>query len=623
MVTTLMVILLSICSNGQDFSHKLKTRADFDKFSGLPLTSKYGNVMAVKVVYDIEEMELYYINGKNFTYHYEFCERKLNYGEGQGNFLKWNYSNTRLRQYLLGNINYFQSTGTYILDLASLDEMPTDQIALLYKLICQTSFIDKNLYFLLNSTRLMQLEAELKKSITTITPSEVYKNQHYQAISTNSANGILKVIDDSESAKASIIADDIIVVKSLPDKLPEVAGIIVSEMQTPLSHISILGQNRRIPVCAYTKAFNDEHIRQLNGKMINLIVQSDSFYIEPSTERKRKPTTRSINLSCDLSVDSLVDIADMNRKSASFAGNKAANLGELYQISKTANFKTPEVAFAIPFYFYSKHIKKAGADKLIALLLEKNQFSTEQKDSILKKIRKLIRQTPVELTLLDAVNRKLMSDTLYKQFRFRSSTNAEDIKGFSGAGLYTSETVEIGDSTHSPESAIQKVWASLWSKQAYNERTYFGIKQDQVAMGILAHRSFPDEKVNGVAITKNLYRNDSYGFVVNAQLGDEKVVKVDSNVICDQFICFPESSNPIYEGSKVVDIITCSNLNNNKLVMSPDEIVNLANQLQLIKESFIGYELDVWSFIRLGYDLEFKLVGENRQLYIKQIRPYN
>lgn len=57
--------------------------------------------------------------------------------------------------------------------------------------------------------------------------------------------------------------------------------------------------------------------------------------------------------------------------------------------------------------------------------------------------------------------------------------------------------------------------------------------------------------------------------------------------------------------------------------MTDEEIQHLANQLEIIKKYFAGEDIDPWTYTRLGLDIEFKLDGEFRQLYIKQVRPYN
>ena len=207
--------------------------------------------------------------------------------------------------------------------------------------------------------------------------------------------------------------------------------------------------------------------------------------------------------------------------------------------------------------------------------------------------------------------------------RFRSSTNAEDANGFSGAGVYTSETGEVGNPKLPIDRAIKQVWASLWSYDAFMERSYFGIDQSQVYMGVLVHRSFPDEKANGVVISKNLYRDNYYGFVVNAQVGDEPVVKPKPGQIVDQFICYPPIEGEMNPDRNKVDIITFSNLNDKKLVLSDKEIQLLAKETERIKSYFYRRNSRSRSYPDYGLDIEFKLVGADRKLYIKQVRPYN
>ncbi len=70
-----------------------------------------------------------------------------------------------------------------------------------------------------------------------------------------------------------------------PDILPDVRGIIVNELQTPLSHLVLLGKNRKIPIMAYTKAFNDNNIKKLISKKVELKIEIDTFYIKETTKK--------------------------------------------------------------------------------------------------------------------------------------------------------------------------------------------------------------------------------------------------------------------------------------------------------------------------------------------------
>jgi phosphoenolpyruvate synthase/pyruvate phosphate dikinase len=242
---------------------------------------------------------------------------------------------------------------------------------------------------------------------------------------------------------------------------------------------------------------------------------------------------------------------------------------------------------------------------------------------------------PVNPELLLMVDAKVLKTSPSKRMRFRSSTNAEDIEGFNGAGLYESRTGIVGDPAVSVEKAIREVWASLWNFRAFQEREYYRIDHMKCAMGLLVHRSFPDEQANGVAITKNLYRPNYYGFVINVQKGETSVVSPPPGVECDQLICYSDSDVDFYKNKRIIEYITYSNQTDGKPVLTEDEVILLTEQLAEIKRHYYqqkrgGYEFDagyseeaINAYNRFALDLEFKFDGPDRILYIKQVRPYN
>lgn len=621
-----VLILLSVKNFGQSSINRLDSKADFDNFSGLPLVEKYGEVSAIKLVYDLNTKEIYYLNSKYFKYHHEFCGLKLENEVDLESFNKTNYSNDSERKYLLANINYYKSLDAYALEISPVDLMTLEDIALLWNIVSKSTFINDSLHLLLNSTRLQNLRPLFESKVPILNPSDIYRNLNYQAISKYKSCGILHFIKNLEAEKDKINPMDIIVINETPLVLPKVTGIIVNEFQTPLSHLTILGQNRKIPISAYKLAFEDSTLLKLNNRKVCIDVLSDTFKIKLVDKvALPKKNQKQIKLEFNLEVDSLVDVENLNAKAFKYAGYKANNFGILFQISKKHAFKVPESAFVIPFYFYNQHIHNSNAKQLIDSLLSRKHeiHNSDSLKNILKDIREAIKSTPLDSRLINSINNRVLAKGNCKQLRFRSSTNAEDADGFSGAGLYTSKTGILNDEKQTFEEAIKKVWASLWSFEAYSEREYYNIDHKVVFMGILVHRSFPNEEVNGVAITKNLYRSNNYGFIVNAQLGNESVVKPKQGTVTDQFICYPNNADNIYKDRNTVDIITQSSLNDNKLVMSETEIQNLANQLELIKKYFFSHTFTSKSYLDFGLDVEFKLEGKNRELYIKQVRLYN
>ncbi len=608
---------------------ELTSVSDFNDLKAKPITNKYGNVEALKVVYDLKAKKLYFINSKRYKYHYDFCLDYLGHNYNQHQFNSYNYSAThKYKRYLLANINHYKSNDSYTLELSPVDQMRVQDIEFLYRSIQQASYF-KNFKFFIHTARLQQLQQQF--SIPTLQANDLYGNQTYQAISTYKSYGKLRFVDLDDKTQPNISKHDIIVIDKPILELPLTAGLITTNLQTPLSHISILGKNRKVPMVAYTKAMTSKTLKQYNNTYVSFEVKQDTFYIKPITQkvfdRKTKARKQSLNyLYKDVYTDSLIDMKDITIKSVNLVGGKAANFGVLQKLSKKHDFKVPESAFAIPFYYYETHLKTSGADTLLQKLIENPSASStsETLKAQLKTIRKRIKKAELDPVLILAVEQKIKALGSYKRMRFRSSTNAEDLVGFSGAGLYDSKTGIVGDSVKTIEKAIKKVWASLWLERAYLERNYYNIDQSSVAMGILVHRSFPSEKANGVAITKNLYRKNYYGTVINVQLGEEPVVDPDEAVTCDQLICYSGTKTSLYDRN-IVEVISYSSLNNNKLILSEAETVTLTQQLELIKKHYYYNRLykAKSSYLNYGLDVEFKIDGPTRNLYIKQVRYFN
>ena len=619
----LLFLSLGFVVKGQSYLTTLKNTEDFERLASDPLSAKYGQIKAVKVIYDLKSERLYFANSKRYDFHYAFCYEILENQLEIDVFNKRNYGFEEGRTYLLADLNLIKDQKIYFLELAPVEQMSTRDIKLLYQKVNEAIRYPKDLNFLLNSPQLNHRSEDLKP-IPTLRPEEVYGNINYQALSVGKTKGRLKFISDHSQGLADLAPQDIIVLKSSPLYIPEVAGIIVEEFQTPLSHISILARNRGIPIAADKTIWNNKKALSLEGQNVKFQVLAHEIKLEAYHKKLKTPKlVKTRDLKFDLAQKNLVLLPEMGFKSVDQIGNKAANLGELHRLSKEANFKTPEGAFAIPFYFYNQHVSAHGIQQKIDSLLTHNNgtISSEQLKKELKEIRHAIKSQKINPDLIKAVNAQV--DQKYMRYRFRSSTNAEDQKGFSGAGLYSSRTGVVNDSVKSFEKAIKKVWASLWSYEAFKERALYKLNQKQVYMGVLVHRSFPNEAVNGVVITKNIYRKDNPGYVVNAQLGNENVVDAKSGISSDEFICYPENKKDIYGLSSPVEIITSSSLNQGNLVMTEDEIQNLANCLYQIERYYRKKQFKSRSLLELGLDLEFKLDGPQRTLYLKQVRYFN
>jgi phosphoenolpyruvate synthase/pyruvate phosphate dikinase len=271
-------------------------------------------------------------------------------------------------------------------------------------------------------------------------------------------------------------------------------------------------------------------------------------------------------------------------------------------------------------------LSKYGIDNIIDELLKDSVTLNdyEKLNAELACIRDTIKNSPIDTALYNDVLKMIEKCGTGKRPRFRSSSNAEDLEEFNGAGLYESKTGIPGDTTKTVEKAIKTVWASLWNDRAFREREYFAIDHRTVFMAILVQESFPEEISNGVAVTRNLYRDTEAGYVINMQLGETSVVQPPEGVTSEWMITYLNLDIDFYDGS--VEYITYSSLNANKPILSVETIEHLTKQLSVIKDHFYT-KSRAWvkkQYRDYALDIEFKYVMRNGKavLLIKQVRPY-
>lgn len=618
----LIAFFFTLLTTAQSYVSTLNDKKTFDLLKGKPLTDKFSNIESLKIVYDVKAKKLYYFNSIQSRLHFDFVVNFLAYPYDIERFNRENYSNDETeRDYLLGNINHIKGKDKWVLELAASDHMPIKLIEFLYREVEKTSFIGNKLKFYLNNQDKIETFQNNGFRIPCVKSDYIFNELVYQEVSEGSCVGIVKYYTLKQLDSVQPKKEEIIVLDGTPDILPNVKGIIVNELQTPLSHLVILGKNRKIPIMAYKKALTDFRLKNLINEKVELKILVDTFYIA-KTQKKitQKIITNTIKLKADYAVKDLVDLSNSTQNHITSIGAKAQNLAYLISISKELNVKTPENAFAIPFYFYKEHVKHKKIEGLISKLKEIPKDSTQLINLQLKKIRNEIKKVPINQKLIKLVTAKISSQSNFKNFRFRSSTNAEDIDDFNGAGLYESKTGILGDTTKTFEKAIKQVWASVWNESSYWERELFGIDQSSIAMGVLVHRAFPEEIANGVIITKNIHRTDLPGITVNIQNGENSVVKPAKGEVCEQFTVYDFNEFNTRKHEYEVDYISHSNLNNNQNLLSKNEINSMYEICKKIERKMNRS----WkNLTNKPIDIEFKIIGEKRELYIKQVRPFN
>lgn len=618
-----LFLTFSLLSYSQDnYVHSITKKQQFLNLSGKPLTDKFTNMKSVKVVYDYGAKKMYFFNSTRYTYHYDFCSQVLGYSQEIGEFNKESYNPTNKRTYLLANINYLEDSDDWVMELAASDEMNAGLINFFFNEVNKNVFFKDKLKFYLNSPHVIGLNSKKALKVPTVFSDFIFKRITEQSIENASNVGILKKYDLQKKEDFNPKSDEIIIINTTPEFIPTVRGIIITELQTPLSHLVLLAKNRNIPVFVDTKVWDKQSVNNLLGKKVELITKENSYSLKASQKPiPAKKAVKEIILKKDLSVTNLVDLETTTPLNiVNSIGSKATNLGLLKQIQKELkSYKTPEYAFAIPFYYFDQHIKDNHFQDKINALYAIPKDSVKLLEKELKAFRKTVKNSKVNPELLKKIEEKLNAQTDFKNFRFRSSTNAEDMEGFNGAGLYDSKTAIIGDADKTIEKAILDVWSSFWNFRAFQERDLFGIDHESCAMGVLVHRSFPDEKANGVLVTRNLYRDQYAGITVNVQLGEESVVKPEPGVTCDEFYCH----NFNYLGSFVVDYRSTSSLNSGKPILTETEIKKLFDISPVLERKlYLLWQKRKMAKRSYPLDIEFKYLGDEKQLYIKQARAY-
>jgi hypothetical protein len=134
-------------------------------------------------------------------------------------------------------------------------------------------------------------------------------------------------------------------------------------------------------------------------------------------------------------------------------------------------------------------------------------------------------------------------------------------------------------------------------------------------MGVAVNQAFPDEQANGVLITQNIADPLVAGMYVNVQRGEVPVTNPENGALPEIFSIIPAPPAGIQ-----VARLRYSSLSPDAPLLSEAEIGALYAAAAKVQAHFAPlYGADPRA---LALDLEFKLHGPERALYIKQARPY-
>jgi hypothetical protein len=533
---------------------------DYRALADRPYDESMPGAFAVKVVIDRADGDrLYFLDTRKSKLHYPFVLANLS-GNGkplvrsQSEFVMEYHSPDR--RFILATLAWYERPGIWTWELTPSDNAGADLIALAHGKISEACFCGKDLSFHATSLGIEAEAAKLPASVKVVSTPDVYAGIDYQALNFASGIGRLVFTTANELKRGFAGEREIIVSDSVPNALPmAVGGLITGRFQTPLSHVNVLAQDRGIPNMGLRGALADSALRALEGKWVKLTVDAFGYSVTEATEAEGEawrsahgPTLATIP-AMDTALGEMKDvegILDMSQGLAEALKKAIPAYGGLtshysayprMDLAKAAY----EPAFGIPVLYYVRHMQRNGLNDSVDRMLADPKFKADPAERArrLDALREAIRSAPMDAGFLKLVNGKL--DTKFpgtENFRFASSTNAGDIEGLTGAGLYASRIGGRNDPAQPLERALLDIWAGTWDLRAFEERSYRGIDHKTVGMGALVQPAASGAKANGVGITANPFDAPGYepGFYINVQAGEAPVTLPDPSAVAEQIL---------------------------------------------------------------------------------------
>ena len=453
--------------------------------------------------------------------------------------------------------------------------------------------------------------------IEVVLETDVFAEVNYIPFHEAEGYGFFKHMQDLNETPGS---RDIVLYDALPNSLPRVGGIITSVIQTPLSHVNLRAIQDNVPNAYISDPLSNNAIASLLNDYIYYKVENDRYEIRAATLAEvnawyedLRPTETQTPIR-NLTVTEILPLDDISFSMSDAFGAKCSNLATM----RTFEFPDGTIpdGFGIPFFYYDEFMKFNNFYEEAQVMIDNPTFQNDInfRTERLKDFRRDIRNAPMPQWMMDDLQDMHDAFPEGTNVRCRSSTNNEDLPGFSGAGLYTSKT-QYPEEGHISKS-IKQVYASMWNFRAYEERDFYRIDHFVAAMGVLCHPNFQNEKSNGVGISIDPIYETEGTFYLNTQVGESLITNPDPNSVPEEILLY---ENPSQGGGYLV--LRLSNLvNPGELVMDQEYLDLMRDFLTVIHNEF-SILYDVVGADGFGMDIEYKVTAQD-QLIIKQARPW-
>lgn len=597
---------------------RLTDEATWDALASRPRNHHVARTSVVKFVIDVrgDRPRFHFLESTRYESHYRFVQEQIAPGEFTDgmDFYRRVYR-VEDRPYVVGSIVRYEDADAWTFELISGDTLSGERILWTWRQITERAFFGTALRFRPTSDVHLEHIADVRGELPVVDDGELYGAMIYQPVQLGVAYGTLRIVR-GEVRRGQLTPHDILVTDEVPDDLPLVAALITSRFQAPLAHVAVLSGNRGTPDMALRGAVDSEDIIALEGQLVRVEVGAQDYRITPATREEAEARWAE---SADRPAFSpvlnderteLLDQCALGFDDVDVAGAKAAQMGVLCGMAEQGIHVPP--GFVIPFAHYVRHLTRNRVDRRIRAFLE-SEGRTGDPTEALAAIREAIHRAPIDPALLRRVARRIRALAPGGRVRLRSSTNAEDMPGFNGAGLYSSRAVPADASDEELAEGLRYIWGSVWNLGAFQEREYYRIDHQRVAMAVLIQVSIDDAVANGVAITANPYDPVRPGVLINIQTSGATVTSARGDQIPEQWLVFT------YLPAREPELLARSTLSPEVPILRREEVLELTRQLEAIHAVWEPRMAEDGSN---AVDVEMLLAGEDRHFVLVQARPY-
>lgn len=581
-----------------------------------PENEVFARTETAKFLIDLEdERHLYFPDTHRWPIHFDFASEFLSSVHAIEDHYAFNIREYRRpeRRFLLGSIVHYLDGDLWTMELISGDNMDGERIFSAWKQIHDATYFGPQLKFRPLSEMHEQNIAGLGARLPTIGRDAVFAGLRYEPITSGIAYGYIRLVTGDLDV-GSVSPTDILVTADVPEDLPVCAALVTSKLQAPLAHVAVLSRNRGTPDMALRDAVTQADFVAHAGQLVRLDVGPQDYAIQTATQEEAEAhwaaiRPRPADISApDPSVTELVDVCSVHFSDTASVGAKAAQLGDVCSVFPNA---TPG-GFVIPVNHYLAHLHAAHLADSLPTMLADPAFNSDRalRASRLEAFRRTIQQASIDPRLLAQVRAKVAAFGNVRSI-FRSSTNAEDLAGFNGAGLYESLVVPAHPNDADIARAIRGVWASVWTLRGVEERNWYRIDHSRVAMAILVQPFVAPTIGGGVAITANPFNEARPAVFINVQAHGGSVTGAHGDELPEQHLVYT------YSGQFEPEVLSRSSLTNGETILPEADVLALTNTLTTLHAALVPRYANNANAL----DVEF-FVRTDHSIVIVQARPY-